>query len=261
MTDLLIKQDEHLLEICFNRPEKKNSLTPEMLLELAATLNRYAESSQTMILIIRGWGDQFFSSGYDISRIPPAGSEDARKFATHKPLDVAVKAIEQFPFPTIALLNGSVYGGACELAFSCDFRYAAESTKMCLPPAKIGLVYSVEGLERIKNVIGISNLKKLIFTAGVFDTSDLEKFGAIDGVFPLQKLETEVFQLAETMGDLSPLSLKGHKTILNSFDRNNLNGELLKRCNQIIENSYASDDHVEGKKAFLEKRKANFLGR
>ncbi len=261
MDDLLIRCENHILDICINRPDKRNSLTPEMLHLLARTLDEYGSREQAQILVLRGAGQRFFSAGYDISRIPRPGTPEAQEFALRKPLDLAVEAVENYPYPTIALLNGSVIGGACELAFSCDFRYGAEGVEMCMPPSKLGLVYSVEGLARINSVIGLSNLKKMIFTARSFRTEELSAFGALDEVLPADELESRVHEVAAGMGTLAPLALRGHKWILSRFGRHSLGEEELDKARQWILRSYNSEDAREAQAAFIGKRPPHFVGR
>jgi len=261
LDDLLIRSDEHILDICINRPDKRNSLTPEMLHLLAETLDEVGSRDETQILVLRGTGDRYFSAGYDISRIPRPGTPEAEAFALRKPLDLAVEAVERFPYPTIAMLGGSVIGGGCELAFACDFRYAASGIEMCMPPSRLGIVYSVEGLERIGSVIGLSNLKKMIFTARSFATAELSAFGAVDEVLAPALLERRVMEVASAMGQLAPLALKGHKWILGRFGRQQLGEEDLREARQWILRSYRSEDAREAQAAFMEKRPPRFCGR
>lgn len=261
MSELIVQREEHVVYITINRPDKKNALTPELLIELADVLDSHAGEEKTLVPVISGAGEQFFSSGYDISRIPTLDDEDARAFAGHKPLDRAIEAIENFPFPVIAKLNGSVFGGACELIFACDLRIAAEGISMSLPPARLGLVYSLRGMERIAGIIGGSNLKRMIFTADRFNTDELRRFGAIDVLYKKEELDQEAEKLARQIGALAPLSHKGHKQICRILSKRLLRSEDEELALSIIEKSYLSDDSREGKQAFLEKRPANFLGR
>ena len=261
MPDLLIDHRGHILEITLNRPEKRNSLTPEMLHQLADCLGEFGQSEQTTILILKGSGAKLFSAGYDISRIPAPGTVEADKFALKKPLDLAVAAVANFPFPTIAMLNGSVFGGGCELAFACAFRYAADHIIMCMPPAKLGLVYSVEGLERIRKVIGISHLKKMIYTARQYGVDDLLRFGAIDEICPADSLEAKVLELANEMGELAPLAHRGHKWIMDRLEKPQLNPAEQEEAKAWLLRSYRSQDAREAKQAFAQKRPAVFSGR
>ncbi len=261
MDDLQIKKNGHVLYITIHRPEKKNALSPELLVALADTLDFYAVEAKTLIPVICGSGDQFFSSGYDISRIPTMADSEAQSFANHKPLDRAVEAIANFPYPVIAALNGAVYGGACELVFACDFRFAAENVMMSMPPARLGLVYSLAGLRRMRNVIGLANLKKMIFTAGRFSGDELFHFGAVDKILPREKLREYAEETAVSMGELSPISLQGHKKIFGVLEHQWIGESDEALVKSWIEKSYLSQDAREGKAAFLEKRRPDFQGK
>jgi len=260
MDDLRVQQHDNYLEITLNRPEKKNALTAEMLFEIERVLHKYQDSSTVLPVIIRGSGREYFCSGYNINEIPLEEPAHAERFALSKPLDHAVEAIESYPYPTFALLNGSVYGGGCEIAFSCDFRIGLPHIRLCMPPAKIGLIYSINGLKRIASVIGISNLKKLIFTAEVVDYHSICKFHAIDYEATEENVDQLIHRLVQTIEPLSPLSLRGHKTILNSLSTISVTTCMESIFQKLIQESYLSRDAREGKKAFLEKRKPVFKG-
>jgi enoyl-CoA hydratase/carnithine racemase len=258
MSEIIVTTGENTVEIRLNRPEKRNAVTPEMLRELIEVVEEYGKKSETHILILRGEGDDFFSAGFDISRIP---AESTGKVAGNVILDEAVTALEKYPFPSIAMLNGPVFGGSCELAFACDFRLAADHVKMCIPPAKLGLVYSLNGLQRVASVIGLSNTKKMFLTANIFGIDKLEQMGAVDEVYPLSELPQKVEKLAKTMGGLAPLSLKGNKAILNLLAEKQLLPEQEKFVQDLVHESFLSEDAKEGKQAFFEKRKPAFKGK
>ena len=136
--ELIVEEKGAVCSIVFNRPEKRNLLTPGMLLGLEKALVKLGKEGRTRCVVIRGAGDKAFSSGYDISSI---GRDDMIKnHSGENPLPRAVKSIKSFPYPVIAMLNGHAFGAGLEIAATCDIRTAAKGSLLGMPPAKLGLV-------------------------------------------------------------------------------------------------------------------------
>ena len=141
---LLIEKKDRVGTLIFNRPEKRNSLSPDLLIRIHQTLENFAQEDEIRAVVVRGIGDQAFSSGYDIAAIPTEVSPQTReKLRDQNPLDLALNSVINFPYPVIALLNGYAFGAGCELAVCCDLRIGADDIRMGMPPAKLGLVYQL----------------------------------------------------------------------------------------------------------------------
>ncbi|MGH7891740.1 MAG: enoyl-CoA hydratase/isomerase family protein, partial [Thermodesulfobacteriota bacterium] len=144
--ELIVEEEGSVCRIVFNRPDKRNLLTPGMLLGLESALERLRDEDRTRCVIIRGAGDKAFSSGYDIGSI---GKDDmVRNHSGDNPLPKAIKSIENFPYPVIAMMNGHAFGAGLEIAATCDIRIAAKDTLFGMPPAKLGVIYSYRGVRR-----------------------------------------------------------------------------------------------------------------
>lgn len=134
---LLIEKKGLLAIITFNRPEKRNALSPLLLLRLHRVLQEFTKEDNIRCLILRGAGDSSFSSGYDISAIPTKISpEDRETLKKHNPLDLALNTVKNFQYPTIAMINGYGYGAGFNLCVCCDIRIAADDVKLGMTPAK-----------------------------------------------------------------------------------------------------------------------------
>ncbi|MBW1888721.1 MAG: enoyl-CoA hydratase/isomerase family protein [Deltaproteobacteria bacterium] len=133
---LLIQREEHVCTLILNRPEKRNALSPDLLIKIYETLQDFSKDDTIRTLVFRGGGDKAFSAGYDISAIPTT-PETQEKLKELNPLELAMDSIVNYPYPVIAMLNGFAFGAGCELAISCDIRIGAEDIRMGMPPAKL----------------------------------------------------------------------------------------------------------------------------
>jgi len=261
--ELLIKADGSIFTLTINRIEKRNALSPDCLLKMAETLNYLGKEEKVCTVVIRGSGDQAFSSGYDITAIPeqvPPELEETLKKTS--PLDLTLGTIQSFPYPVIAMINGYAYGAGCELAIACDMRIAATHTRMGMPPAKLGLVYPYSGYRRFLSVLGFSHALELFLTGRYYDSQRCLEMGLVNYVAPAGQLESFTYELATELTENAPLSLRGTKFILNKLaEYPVLKPEEEETIRSLFTQSLQSEDAEEGKQAFRERRKPRFKGR
>ena len=257
---LLTEENDGILTLTLNRPEKRNAMTPEMLVQLYQVLQRHASEDRIRVVILRGAGHKAFSSGYDIKAIPAGGSPEVQKLLQNRsPFELAVKSIVDYPYPVIAMLNGFAFGGACDLAVACDMRIAADHVQMGMVPARLGMVYFPEGLERFVRAIGLPRTKEMFFTARCYKTDRLKEMGLVDYVLPRDELAVFTYALAGEIAANAPLSLRGIKRILNLISASGrLDARQQAEAKKLVQASLESADLVEGQRAFLEKRKPVF---
>ena len=262
MPELVTEENESICTLILNRPEKRNSLTPEILLQLGSELNRLKAEQKVRCVIIRGSGDKAFSSGYDISAIGKIKDDMMRDYVDNHPLIIASNAIEHFPYPVIAMLNGHAFGGGLELAVTCDLRISADHALFGMPPAKLGVVYTYSGIRKFINLVGLGYAKELFLTGRNIDASRAEKIGLVNYVLPQSEIEEFTYKLALEISENAPLSMSTMKEIMNSWQRNQLMSEKDEAAvKDMILKVQESDDYKEGQKAFSEKRKPKFRGR
>lgn len=267
MTDdekvLLHERRGHIGLITFNRPEQRNALSPQLLRELSEVLARWADSGEIRVVIFTGAGDKAFSAGYDISAIETVGPGHKEKKAdggSATPFERALGEVRNFPYPTIAMINGHCFGGALHLALCCDLRVAADHISMGMPPAKLGVVYGPEGLLEFIQVLGSARARELLFTGRAYRGREIVDMGLVRQLVPKEALAPTVFEFAEEIAGNAPLALRGIKRIMNMVEAPEFAGDLKAESKKLVAEAFASADLKEGQRAFLEKRKPQFKG-
>jgi len=259
---LLVKIENNVCTLTLNRPEKKNSLSPELVEILLKTFEDLAADDTVRAIVIRGFGNQAFCSGYDIRALPTQSSDDINeKLKKLNPVETLFKTVVNYPYPVIAMVNGMAFGAGCELSLCCDIRIGADDIRMGMPPARLGLVYPWSGLLRFVQVIGFRSTREIFFTGRTYESNRLKELGLVDYLIPRRDLENFTHQMAAEMASNAPLALKGTKRVLNLLVNASQPAEnSIKEAESLTEASFLSEDLKEGQRAFLEKRKPKFKG-
>jgi enoyl-CoA hydratase/carnithine racemase len=260
---LSIEKNKNICTLVLNRPEKKNSLSPELIDTLVDSFEELAADDTVRVVVIRGFGNQAFCSGYDIRSLPTQLSDDVReKLKTLNPVETLFKMIVNYPYPVIAMINGLAFGAGCELSVCCDIRIGANDIRMGMPPAKLGLVYPWSGLQRFIQVIGLKSTREIFYTGRTYEGKRLKEIGLVDYLIPRQELEDFTYRIAAEIAANAPLALKGTKRVLNlMLNSSQPPDHSQKEAESITEAAFLSEDLKEGRLAFLEKRKPNFQGK
>jgi enoyl-CoA hydratase len=257
---LLVERKSNIVTLILNRPEKKNSLSPELVNLLLQTLKGLSADDSVRTIVIRGSGDQAFCSGYDIRALPTRLGDDVHaRLKTLNPVESLFQTLINFPYPVIAMINGVAFGAGCELAVCCDIRIGSQNARMGMPPAKLGLVYPWPGLRRFILTVGLGSTREMFFTGRTYHGERLKELGLMDYLVPGEELDAFTYQMAGDIAANAPLSLKGTKRVLNLLlhstpllDASRVEAE------SITEAAFLSEDLKEGQLAFLEKRKPQF---
>ncbi len=258
---LSIEKRNYIAILTIHNPEKRNALSPALLSDLHTHLKNFSKLDDIRCIVIKGSGDKVFSSGYDISAIPVNTLPDTRQ----KTPDVLVQAlneIKNYPYPTIAMLNGHAFGAGLNLCACCDIRIAAENVKLGMTAAKLGVAYHPEGLQQFIQAFGIARTKELFFTASTYEGRELIQKGFVDYLVPGKHLEKFTLSYAEKIIQNAPLSLKAVKKTIAMFEKKaGLTQKESAQTNQMMQTCFKSDDLKEGQAAFLEKRQPQFKGK
>jgi methylglutaconyl-CoA hydratase len=253
MSDLLIHEADGIRTLTFNRPERRNALTPELQNELIAALDEAAASTTTRLVILTGAGDAF-CAGLDISVLQTMAdkstlehSEDAHRISR------MFRTLYELPLPTIAQVNGHAIAGGTGLATLCDFTIATPAARFGYTEAKIGFVPAVVSAYLALQV-GDKRARDLLLTGRLFTAQEAVALGLITEVVPAEELAARVQSLATTLLANSPASLRATKLLLAAQNRAWLDAALDLAIAANAE-SRQTADFKEGVTAFLEKRK------
>ena len=254
---LLEKLDGHIAKIIINRPDKLNALNREVRQGILCALDDLAEDDDVRVAVITGAGDKAFIAGADISEF-----KDARPVEQYRSMQTEniYMAIEEFPKPVIAMINGFCLGGGCELAMACDMRVASTSSKLGQPEINLGLIPGGGGTQRLPRLIGEGWAMRLISSGELISGDTAAKIGLVETAVAPEELETYTLTLAAKIGSRSPVALQAAKESVLAARRMPLD-EGLKFERAWFSLLFSTDDMVEGVSAFLEKRKAEFQGR
>ncbi|MGI9423879.1 MAG: enoyl-CoA hydratase/isomerase family protein [Hyphomicrobiaceae bacterium] len=239
-----------------NRPAEHNRLEPDDLDRLREIFAEVAERNDCRVLVLTGTGKSF-SSGFHIGAL--ADRQDGR-VSDYDPdaFEKTVDRLEALPVPTIAALNGGVYGGATDLALACDFRVGVEGMRMFMPAARLGIIYYESGLRRYVTRLGLNNAKRLFLTAAPVGADELLRMEYLNDMVPADQLYERVDELAAQIAANAPLSLVSLKKALNDLAAGTFDSDWHAQARELCA---ASADHQEGLKAWKEKRKPDFAGR
>jgi enoyl-CoA hydratase len=243
--------------VTLNRPKVLNALSPQVLDEIAAVLERVAKDSDVRVLVFTGAGEKAFVAGADISEFPKMNPLQARAFAEKG--QALFFALERLPIPVIACVNGFALGGGCELAMSCDFIYASEKAKFGQPEINLGIIPGFGGTQRLARLVGRAKAKELCMSGEMIDAQQAKELGLAAKVFPADQLFEETMKLARLLAGRSRVALRAIKQ---AVDRG-MDVDLKTGCALEMEAfgvCFASEDAREGALAFLEKRKPEFKG-
>lgn len=254
---LLVERQDGVCTITLNRPSRRNALCPELLDELNQELQSLSQGPERRVIVLRGAGEQAFCSGYDLGDlarpevdVPPEES-----------MEKVVHSIKSYPYPVIAMIYGYAMGGGLGTAMACDLRIAADTAKFCMPPAKLGVIYTTSGLSDFVNAIGLANAKYLFFSGRIIDAQQALRIGLVNEVVPAAELEDYVYALADTMAANAPLSLSGTKTVLNRLAcPSELTSAEEEEFTALRTRAFRSRDRKEAMEAFQQHRTPTFLG-
>lgn len=246
--------DDGVATLTLARPQHLNRLHREDLLALQAQLAALAADPAVRALVLTATG-RVFCAGFNLDELgqgPGAAQTEPELF------ERTVEALHGLPMPTVARLNGSVYGGATDLALACDFRIGMTGMELRMPAARLGLHYYPSGLQRFVSRLGLGAAKRLFLLAESVDSDELCRMGYLDQAVPAAELDAAVARVVQALAANAPLAVRGMKQSLDEIARGQASPAVLA---QRVSHCAASQDLQEGLAAFAQRRPPRFGGR
>ena len=242
----------------FNNPDRHNAVKVEMWEAIPQILDQFEADSAVKVVVLKGSGEKAFISGADISEFEQVRSSKAATKHYEDIADTATDRLYSCSKPTIAMIRGYCIGGGAGIAVSCDLRIATEASKFGIPAAKLGVGYRHGGIQKLVSLVGPSAAKDIFFTARQIPASEALVMGLINKMVPNDELEAAVEEYCQSICTNAPLTITAVKQIIEQISKPGILDQDL--CEQLVENCFNSEDYIEGRRAFMEKRKPVFKG-
>ncbi|MEX1142554.1 MAG: enoyl-CoA hydratase-related protein [Thermoleophilaceae bacterium] len=247
-----------VVRLRISNPERRGALDHEILDTLAATV----ADLDARCLVLTG-SEGVFSAGYDLGNLEGREFEESAERLVAHPFHAAIEALDAYPYPVIAQINGHAIGGGLELALTCDIRIAARGVKVGMPPAKLSLIYSHTGLRKFLDVCGPAHTAELFYLGRNVDADRGAAIGLLNHVVDPGDLDDRAISMASEIAANAPLSLKGNKRIIRELRARaaELPADVERELVDLRESCFRTDDFREGVRAFAEKRPPSWRGR
>lgn len=256
---MLAAQEDGIGLITFNQPEKRNAMSIDMWEGMGAILDEFREDPSVRVVILTGAGPKAFVSGADISQFEKNRSNAEAQREYDRLTSVGRAKLAAFDKPTIARIRGYCLGGGLAIAMQTDLRIAAVDSEFGIPAARLGIAYGFDGLRKLVQLVGPAHARMILYTANRIDADEAERIGLINKVVADEDLNDAVLDVARTIADNAPLSVAASKLTINEVlkDPEERDLEVVRRATA---RCFDSEDYKEGRRAFLEKRRARFTG-
>jgi len=246
--------------LVFNNPERRNAVSLDMWQRAGEVVAEFAQDDSVRVIVLAGAGGRSFVSGADISKFEDERADTEAQERYSKTSAGMRARLREAGKPTIAMIHGYCIGGGMSLALSCDLRICSDDAQFGIPAARLGIGYGMEGLRRLVELVGPSAAKEFIYTARRCTAAEALRLGIVNRVLPAQSLDATVREMAAEIAANAPLSLLTAKRVVDELMKDPAERDLA-LCESLVKRCGASEDFIEGRRAFMEKRKPVFRGR
>ena len=247
----------NIATVTLNRPEKRNSITPEMMVELDSIFASLETNGDVRFVVVTGAGDKAFSTGADLKSFASHDRDSARRNwipSGHR----IYRRLAQLPQLTVALINGDVMGGGLELALACDFKIAVDTARLGLPEVGIGTLPGWGGTGRLVDAIGVSRAKYMVLSGQIIDARTAHEWGLLHHIYSANELDAGLKNLLVQLEKVGPVAQQIGKQLMSAFE-NKTNAEVLEAIGGAL--TVTTEDLAEGITSFSEKRPPKFKGK
>ena len=242
----------------FNKPERRNAVSLDMWQAMPEILHQFANDPAVRVIVLKGAGELAFVSGADISQFEQVRATEAANADYDRIIELASKALAECGKPTIAMIRGYCIGGGLAIAIGCDIRIATVDSKFGIPAARLGVGYGAPGVKKLVGLVGPSYTKEIFFTARHFDAMEAQAMGLVNRVVPGAELEDYTRKYCAAIADNAPRTMSTLKrTVTEVLRGHEADWEV---CDNLVKECFASQDYIEGRRAFMEKRRPVFRG-
>ena len=250
---ILLDVDSGVALVTFNNPDRRNAMSLDMWDGLVAALDALEADPSVRVLVLTGAGSKAFVSGADISQFGAARADAEAQREYDRRTSGGRARLAAFPRPVIARIRGFCLGGGLGIALQADLRIAAEDSEFGIPAARLGLAYSAQMVKQLVSVVGPAHARMLLYTGSRISAREAERIGLVNRVVPDGELSDVVLDLARSIADNAPLSVRAAKLAVAGEDEAVVAAA--------IDACFDSEDYREGRAAFAEKRAPRFRGR
>ncbi len=260
MAEIKTRIDGAIASVLFSHPEKMNAMSYDMWQAVPEVFAKLDANPAVRVIVCAGDGDKAFISGADISQFEKLRGTLEAQIAYNKAVENAYAAPMACAKPVIARIRGICIGGGLGFAAACDMRVCSEDAIFRMPAARLGLGYSPAGVRRFMNVLGAANTVDIFMSARKFDAQEALRMGFVSQVVPVAALEKTVADYCKLVAENAPLTVAAAKYAVQQWQKDEKDRDLA-RAVKLVEACFGSEDHKEGRKAFMEKRTPQFKGR
>jgi methylmalonyl-CoA decarboxylase len=249
---------DHIGTVAFDHYAKRNALSRALIADVLASFDQLKSERVQAVVLRSAAHDKVWSAGHDIDELPKAGIDP---LPYGDPLERLLRAVKTFPAPVIAMVHGSVWGGACELVMACDIVLADETCSFAITPAKLGVPYNAAGFLNFISRLPLNVVKEMFFTAETVSAERAERVGIVNALLPEAELEARTYAMAKTITQRSPSAIAAYKEAIRVLSEAvAINPDTYEYLHGLRRDVYFGSDYHEGIKAFLEKRPPRFGG-
>jgi enoyl-CoA hydratase len=260
-TERMIAETEGAIGwMVFNNPARRNAISLDMWQAIPTILDHFESDPALRVVVLKGAGDKAFISGADISQFEQQRSSPETVRHYDETAERAMARLQESKLPTIAMIQGFCIGGGVGTALCCDLRLAADSARFAVPAARLGLGYRWGGVKKLVDLVGPAYAKEIFLTARHFTAAEAHGMGLVNRVLPEAELAAYVRSYCDAIAENAPLTVQAVKGVVHELGKAGPEIDRA-RCEALVARCFESDDYIEGRRAFMEKRKPVFSGR